>query len=345
MRQRRSFPPETAKSRRRVWRRPAPLIPTAGGFRPAASSRNADGRMRTVGVEIEFAGPDRRRRSRGRCGARSADRRRGRPHAFRRQGLRARRHRVELDIRFLHPEKKAELARRVMPRSPPGSVPPRLVVSPASSSRRRSRSTGCTRSTGPSRSCASVGRQGHAGRGPLRIRAALQPGDPPPRRGDRRRLLKSFVLLNAWLRRQVAPDTTRHLLGFADPFPPTMSAGSSRPTTGRTFRPSSTTTSPRTPPATATSTSCRCLLHLDEDARPGRAAEREDQRPADLPLPPSRRAGERSRLEHRARLEPLGRRRAAGRRPRAARRRRRRLSGLRGRGEELGRHRRTDRAS
>jgi hypothetical protein len=27
------------------------------------------------------------------------------------------------------------------------------------------------------------------------------------------------VLLNAWLRRQVAPDATRHLLGFADPFP------------------------------------------------------------------------------------------------------------------------------
>ena len=31
--------------------------------------------------------------------------------------------------------------------------------------------------------------------------------------------LKSFVLLNPWLRREVAPDTTRDLLGFADPFP------------------------------------------------------------------------------------------------------------------------------
>src|SRR3712207_8061537 len=35
-----------------------------------------------------------------------------------------------------------------------------------------------------------------------------------------RSILKAFVLLNPWLRRQVAPDATRHLLGFADPFPP-----------------------------------------------------------------------------------------------------------------------------
>ena len=32
-------------------------------------------------------------------------------------------------------------------------------------------------------------------------------------------IFKSFILLNAWLRRQVAPDATRSLLGFADPFP------------------------------------------------------------------------------------------------------------------------------
>jgi hypothetical protein len=31
--------------------------------------------------------------------------------------------------------------------------------------------------------------------------------------------LKSFMLLNAWLRRQVAPDPMRHLMGHADPFP------------------------------------------------------------------------------------------------------------------------------
>ncbi|KAA2235750.1 amidoligase family protein [Salinarimonas soli] len=32
-------------------------------------------------------------------------------------------------------------------------------------------------------------------------------------------VLRAFVLLNTWLRRQVAPDATRSLLGFADPFP------------------------------------------------------------------------------------------------------------------------------
>jgi hypothetical protein len=31
--------------------------------------------------------------------------------------------------------------------------------------------------------------------------------------------MKSFALLNPWLRREAAPDTTRELLGFADPFP------------------------------------------------------------------------------------------------------------------------------
>jgi hypothetical protein len=32
-------------------------------------------------------------------------------------------------------------------------------------------------------------------------------------------VLKAFVVLNGWLRRQVAPDPTRSFLGFADPFP------------------------------------------------------------------------------------------------------------------------------
>src|SRR5919199_4883437 len=32
-------------------------------------------------------------------------------------------------------------------------------------------------------------------------------------------VLKAFVLLDAWLRREVAPDPTRDFLGFADPFP------------------------------------------------------------------------------------------------------------------------------
>ena len=31
--------------------------------------------------------------------------------------------------------------------------------------------------------------------------------------------MKSFALLNSWLRREASPDATRNLLGFADPFP------------------------------------------------------------------------------------------------------------------------------
>ena len=36
--------------------------------------------------------------------------------------------------------------------------------------------------------------------------------------------MKSFALLNSWLRREASPDATRNLLGFADPFPATVAA-------------------------------------------------------------------------------------------------------------------------
>ena len=72
--------------------------------------------------------------------------------------------------------------------------------------------------------------------------------------------MKSFVLLNAWLRREASPDTTRNLLGFADPFPPEYVAGSRRRITGRTWPPSSTTTLPPTRPGTAISIFCRSCI-------------------------------------------------------------------------------------
>ena len=44
----------------------APLVPTATDFALPPVMTNAEGRIRTVGVEMEFAGPAPRRRSRGR---------------------------------------------------------------------------------------------------------------------------------------------------------------------------------------------------------------------------------------------------------------------------------------
>jgi hypothetical protein len=47
----------------------------------------------------------------------------------------------------------------------------------------------------------------------------LNPEAPRLDAGTIAAVLKAFVLLNAWLRREVVPDPTRDLLGFADPFP------------------------------------------------------------------------------------------------------------------------------
>ena len=113
-------------------------------------------------------------------------------------------------------------------------------------------------------------RQGHAGRRPSTPSACIS-----IRRSracdaaTATAFLKSFVLLNAWLRREVAPDATRNLLGFADPFPADyvrrlvvagLLAGHRRP--------SSTTISPPTRPGTATSICCRsCIISTSERVR------------------------------------------------------------------------------
>ena len=73
--------------------------------------------------------------------------------------------------------------------------------------------------------------------------------------------MKSFALLNAWLRREVSPDATRNLLGFADPFPTGLRAQDRIAELLAGHRsPSSTTISPPTRPGTAISIFCRCCI-------------------------------------------------------------------------------------
>ena len=168
------------------------------------------------------------------------------------------------------------------------------------------------------------GSQGNPGRRLLCLRAALQPGDPAPRRGDRRRLPEE---LRPAQRLAAAAGGARH-----DPPPPrlrrSVSAGLCPPMLvspdywpdRRRFIDDYLSANPT---RNRDLDLLPLLLFFERRAGARAAAEREDQRTARLPLSPARRARERPGLEHRAGLEPVGRRRAAGGRPRAARQRRR----------------------
>ena len=222
--------------------------------------------------------------------------------------------------------------------SRPGSARRQPMSSRASSSPARCRSTASTSSTRRSRCCA-----GRAARARRTGRSTPSGCTSIPRCRAARRdassaLLKAFALLNAWLRRQVAPDATRAFLGFADPFPQEyvhkLADPAYRPDLGALHRRLPRRQSdpePRSRPLPL-------LTFLDEErVRALLPNEKIRQRPT-FHYRLAGRAGERSRLEHRAGLEPLGRGRAPGLRPRPPRRDRRGLPRLRGRGQELGRH-------
>jgi hypothetical protein len=197
----------------------APLIPTASDFAQPPTLLNEAGVTRNVGVEIEFAGPTAeevaRALSRGLGGAvREVD-----PHAFRVEGSPLGDIAVELDSRFLHPEKSPTLLGAILPQIAGwfGSaasylIPCELVTAPIPVDRLHE----VDRMVEILRHAGAKGTQDAAF---YAFGLHFNPEIPRRDAATAAAFLKSFVLLNAWLRRQVAPDTTRHLLGFADPFP------------------------------------------------------------------------------------------------------------------------------
>jgi hypothetical protein len=196
----------------------APVLPTASDFFQPPCPLNAEGRMRSVGVEIEFIGPSAEATARALAEALGGTVVEDDPHAFRVTRSRLGDITVELDSRFLHPEKKSTLIGSMLPTLAAwfGSaaslvVPCELVTSPVPIDRLHEvdQVVGILRS---------VGAKGTQDAPVYAFGLHFNPEIPRQDAETATAFLKSFVLLNAWLRRQVVPDPTRHVLGFAHPF-------------------------------------------------------------------------------------------------------------------------------
>lgn len=183
---------------------------------------NQEGRPRGVGIEIEFIGP------KAEAVARALAERFGGmvqevdPHAYAVQDTPLGSFTVELDTRYAHPKKSPATGL-----GPFGKTVATLIGSAASLV------LPCELVTGPIpierlheiddiievlRRLGAKGTQdGVFYAFGLHFNPELPRLDAP----TVATYLKAFLLLNAWLRREADPDTTRDLLGFADPFPAT----------------------------------------------------------------------------------------------------------------------------
>jgi hypothetical protein len=182
--------------------------------------RNAGGRVRTVGVEMEFSGPTAEDTARALMRQLGGLLREDDPHAYQVVGSALGDFSVQLDSRILHPQRKEGVLGGVVPRIAAwfGSaasylVPCELVTAPIPIDRLHEvdQVIGILRS---------IGARGTQDAALFAFGLHFNPEIPRQDSETAAAFLKSFVLLNAWLRKQVAPDATRSLLGFADPFPP-----------------------------------------------------------------------------------------------------------------------------
>lgn len=180
----------------------------------------AEGRPRCVGIEVEFAGLSAEQAALVVREALGGTIEQDDPHAFHVRDSDLGDMEVEIDSRLVHPTKTrhnliAELGSRVatwLGSATSHVIPCELVTAPLPMERIHE----FDRAVDALRRAGARGTQDGAlyafglhfnPQAPARTVEAVLP------------ILKSFVLLNAWLRRQVAPDATRNLLGFADPFP------------------------------------------------------------------------------------------------------------------------------
>jgi hypothetical protein len=181
---------------------------------------NAEGRPRTVGIEIEFAGITAEVAAKALAqhfggGVNQKD-----PHAFEVKGSLLGDIAIELDMRYVHPEKGKTTVLQSLGdavASWVGSaasflVPSELVSAPIPIDRLRE----VDRAVAVLREAGAKGTQDGA---LYAFGLHFNPETPRFDIDTIAAILKAFVLLNPWLRRQVAPDATRSLLGFADPFP------------------------------------------------------------------------------------------------------------------------------
>lgn len=190
-------------------------------FDPPPTLCNAQGRTRGVGVEIEFAGITAEAAAKALSAALGGGVNQKDPHAFSVRNSKLGDIAIELDMRHVHPDRKATTLLETMGAkfaSWFGSavrhvVPCELVTAPVPIDRLHE----VDRVMAVLRDAGAKGTQDGA------LYAFGLHFNPEAPRLDVETIasvVKAFALLNAWLRREVAPDVTRHLLGFADPFPP-----------------------------------------------------------------------------------------------------------------------------
>jgi hypothetical protein len=175
--------------------------------------------MRSVGVEMEFAGPTAEETARALCSALGGHLVEQDPHAFVARGTALGDIEVELDSRILHPGKNETVFGTVVPKiaawfgnAASLLVPCELVTAPIPLDRLHE----VDQVIGILRGLGAKGTQDGAF---YAFGLHLNPETPGRDAETIVAYLKAFVLLNAWLRRQVDPDPTRSILGFADPFP------------------------------------------------------------------------------------------------------------------------------
>ena len=199
---------------------PFSLAPTAADFDRPPWTANWDGRPRSVGVELEFAGLTAEQAATivaGALGGTPVQEDPEDPHAFAIKGTEIGDVFVELDSRYVHPGQSILKAVGTTIAAWAGSAASYFIP--------------CEFVTGPvpidrlyevQRVVEILREAGARGTQDAPIYAFGMHLNPEVPRLDAETIssvLKAFLLLNGWLRRQVAPDPTRTLLGFADPFP------------------------------------------------------------------------------------------------------------------------------
>ncbi|KAB0265441.1 amidoligase family protein [Microvirga brassicacearum] len=194
-------------------------LSTSIEFALPPSITNAEGRTRTVGVEVEFTGSSAETTIyalKGNLGGHVIEMD---PHAFRLEESAIGDITVELDSRLLHPSKQGSGGLTVIPKiaawfgfAASYLIPCELVTAPIPIDRLHEVDRVLS-------SLRAVGAKGTQDAALYAFGLHFNPEIPRQDADTAVAFLKSFVLLNPWLRREVAPDITRDLLGFADPFP------------------------------------------------------------------------------------------------------------------------------
>jgi hypothetical protein len=198
----------------------APLVTAPPDFALPPVRHNGEGRLRGVGVEVEFVGPTALEVAQAITATLGGNIVEEDPHAFAVRSSSVGDLTVSLDSRIMHPQKRPTLLGGVIPKiaawfgtAASYIVPCELVTAPIPIDR-------LAEVDGIIDVLRQLKAKGTQDGALYAFGLHFNPEIPRQEVETATAFLKSFVLLNGWLRRQVAPDMTRHLLGFADPFPP-----------------------------------------------------------------------------------------------------------------------------